>query len=178
MKVVAYSVKTFEKEFLARANQKKHDITLISNSLSPETALYAEGKDAIVVFINDDVSAGVIAQLAGMGIKYIATRSADTDHIDKPAAASHGIKLANVPVHSPVALAKHTAILPHNTQIVETGELNACDPAYSAGEALQQIADQTIKNLDLWQQDKCVGKACVCAKNCRAALLSSPYFSY
>jgi D-lactate dehydrogenase len=56
MKVVAYSVELFEKEFLAKANQKKHDITLISNPLSPETALYAEGKDAVVVFTNDDVS--------------------------------------------------------------------------------------------------------------------------
>lgn len=39
--------------------------------------------------------------------------------------------------------------------------------AYLTKEALQEIADQTIKNLDFWQQDKCVGKACVCAKNCR-----------
>ncbi len=49
MKVVAYSIKSFEKEFLAKANQKKHDITLISNPLSPETTRYAEGKDAVVV---------------------------------------------------------------------------------------------------------------------------------
>ncbi|MEB0249315.1 2-hydroxyacid dehydrogenase, partial [Mucilaginibacter sp. 5B2] len=40
--------------------------------------------------------------------------------------------------------------------------------AYLTREALQGIANQTIKNLDLWQQNKCVGKACVCAKNCRA----------
>jgi D-lactate dehydrogenase len=40
--------------------------------------------------------------------------------------------------------------------------------AYLTHEALQQIADQTIKNIDLWQQDKCVGKACICVKNCRA----------
>jgi D-lactate dehydrogenase len=111
MKVVAYSVKAFEKEYLAVANQKKHDITLISNSLSSETALYAEGKDAIIVFTNDEVSAPVIAQLAGMGIKYIATRSAGTDHIDKQAAATHGIKLANVPVYSPQAIAEHTVAL-------------------------------------------------------------------
>lgn len=111
MKVVAYSIKSFEKEFLAKANQKKHDITLISNPLGPETAFYAEGKDAVVVFTNDNVSAPVVHQLADMGIKYIATRSAGTDHIDKQAPAERGIKLANVPVYSPQAIAEHTVAL-------------------------------------------------------------------
>lgn len=111
MKVVAYSIKAFEKEFLAKSNQKKHDITLISNPLSIETAAYAEGKDAVVLFTNDDASAPVINKLADMGIKYIATRSAGTDHIDKIAAGSRGIKLANVPVYSPQAIAEHTVAL-------------------------------------------------------------------
>lgn len=111
MKVVAYSIKPFEKEFLSKANQKKHDITLISNPLSAETAIYAEGKDAVVVFTNDDVSAGVINLLAGMGIKYIATRSAGTDHIDREAAGLHSIKVANVPHYSPEAIAEHAVAL-------------------------------------------------------------------
>jgi len=111
MKVVAYSIKPFEKEFLAKANQKKHDITLISNPLSAETAAYAEGKEAVIVFISDDVSAPVINQLADLGIKYIATRSASIDHIDKGAAAIRGIKIANVPNCSPHATAEHTVAL-------------------------------------------------------------------
>ncbi len=111
MKVVAYSIKPFEKEYLAKANQKKHDITLISNSLSLETTIYAEGKDAVIVFTNDDVSAPVISRLAQLGIKYIATRSAGTDHIDKQEAAKHQIKLSNVPSYSPQAIAEHTVAL-------------------------------------------------------------------
>jgi len=142
MKVVAYSIKSFEKEFLAKANQKKHDITLISNSLSLETANYAEGKDAVIVFTTDDLSEQVINKLADLGIKYIATRSAETYQIDKTAAISKGIKLAHVLITTPPGF-------------------------FSDEETLQQIADQTIRNLDKWQQDKCVGKACVCAQNCR-----------
>jgi len=111
MRVVAYSIKVFEKEFLAKANQKKHDITLISNPLSLETVAYAEGKDAVVVFTNDDVSAAVVNKLADMGIKYIATRSAGTDHIDKKTAAKRSIKVANVPTYSPQAIAEHTVAL-------------------------------------------------------------------
>jgi D-lactate dehydrogenase len=111
MKVVAYSIKPFEKEFLIRANRKKHDITLISNPLSVETASFAAGKDAVLVFTNDDVSANVINKLSGLGVKYIATRSAGTDHIDKSAAQNAGIKLANIPAYSPEAIAEHTALL-------------------------------------------------------------------
>lgn len=111
MKAVAYSIKPFEKEFLAKANQKKHDITLISNALTIETAVYAEGKDAIIVFTNDDVSEEVIEKLAGFGVRYIATRSAGTDHIDKDAAAKHNIKLSNVPAYSPQAIAEQAVAL-------------------------------------------------------------------
>lgn len=111
MKAVAYSIKPFEKEFLAKANQKKHDITLISNSLTLETAIYAEGKDAVIVFTSDDVSEPVIEKLSGSGIKYIVTRSAGTDHIDKEAAAKYNIKLSNVPAYSPQAIAEQTAAL-------------------------------------------------------------------
>jgi D-lactate dehydrogenase len=124
MKAVAYSIKPFEKEFLAKANQKKHDITLISNSLSLETAIYAEGKDAVIVFTNDDVSGPVIEKLASIGIKYIATRSAGTDHIDKEAAAKSHIKLSNVPAYSPEAIAEQAVALAFalNRHILKAGQ--------------------------------------------------------
>ncbi len=133
MKVVAYSVKPFEREPLAKANQKKHDITLIFNSLSLETAIFAAGKQAIMVLPSDDVSAKVIDKLAELGVKYITTRSAGTGHIDKLAAARNGIKLSNVP------------------------ELKQ----------QQDIAVQIIKNLDRWEMNVCLGKACACAKACK-----------
>ncbi|MBS1524432.1 MAG: 2-hydroxyacid dehydrogenase [Bacteroidetes bacterium] len=111
MRVVAYSIKPFEKEYLVRANQKKHDITLISNPLSIDTAMYAEGKDAVVICPNDNASAPVINKLAGLGVKYIATRSMDASFIDKNTAEEKGIKLANVPACSPHAVAEHAVAL-------------------------------------------------------------------
>jgi lactate dehydrogenase-like 2-hydroxyacid dehydrogenase len=133
MKVVAYSVKPYEKESLAKANQKKHDITLIFNSLSLETAMFAAGKQAVIISAGDDVGSEVMDKLAAMGVKYITTRSTENEHIDRDAAARHHIKLANATEYS----------------------------------KLQDIAIQTIKNLDLWELDKCVGNACICANNCR-----------
>lgn len=124
MKAVAYSIKPFEKEYLAKANQKKHDITLISNPLGPDTAIYAEGKDAVIVFTNDDVSATVIEKLAALGVKFIVTRSAGTDHIDKDAAAIYGIKVANVPSYSPQAIAEHSVAMAFalNRQVVKADQ--------------------------------------------------------
>lgn len=111
MRVVAYSIKSFEKEHLAKANQRKHDITLISNPLSLKTALYAEGKDAVIVFTDDDLSGPVIDKLADIGIKYIATRSVGTDHIDLVQAEKRNIKIANIPEYSPEAIAEFAVTL-------------------------------------------------------------------
>ena len=140
MKVVAYSIKSTEKEPLAVANHKKHEITLISNPLSSETAFYAKGKDAAVVFTDDDVSALVIGRLADLGIKYIATRSTDTAHIDFIAAGLRNIKIANVP---------HTSLTHLNLEDLPMA-----------------LAIETINNLDKWQVNKCLGDACVCSRSC------------
>lgn len=140
MKVVAYSIKKFEKEPLAIANNKKHEITLISNVLNTDTVSYATGKDAVIVFEDDDVSAEVINQLADMGVKYIATRSVSTDHIDHITATSRSIRIANVPLNSLNGLT--------DTQLP------------------MALAEETILNLDKWQQNKCLGLACVCSRSC------------
>ena len=143
MRVVAYSIKSFEKEPLAIANHKKHDITLISNSLSAETVSYAAGKEAVIVFTDDVVSAAVMSKLAALGVKYIATRSTSTLHIDQQAAAQYNMKIANVPASAIVAV--------------------------SAAELSLALAKETILNLDKWQQNHCLGSACVCSRSCRAA---------
>ena len=111
MKAVAYSIKTCEKELLIKADKKKHDITLISNALTTETISYAAGKDAVLVFSSDDVSAPVIQKLKELGVRYIATRTSGTDHIDLEEAHRLGIKVANVPGYSPDAVAEHAITL-------------------------------------------------------------------
>ncbi|SEO85135.1 D-isomer specific 2-hydroxyacid dehydrogenase, catalytic domain [Mucilaginibacter gossypiicola] len=145
MKAIAYNIKPFEKEFLAIANHKKHEITLISNNLNADTAIFAQGKTAAIISIEDEVSPDVMAKLSEAGIKYIVTRSLNTHHINKEAASLFGIKLANIPSATP-----HAA---------------------NTGDTLQETANQTIRCLDLWQLNKCVGKACVCAKGCRAVVI-------
>lgn len=140
MRVVAYNIKSFEKEPLAVANRKKHEITLISNPLNVETALFAAGKVAVVVTKEDDLSEQVVRKLFELGVKYIATRSVSTDHIDIDAAAEMKIKIAAVPSH-----------------LLKTKTMN---------EISATLAEQTIINLDAWQGKSCLGNACVCSRSC------------
>jgi D-lactate dehydrogenase len=111
MKAVAYSIKGYEKEHLIKANQKKHEITLISNTLSFETAAYADGKDAVLVFPGDTLNASLLQDLKRRGVKYIATRSKGIDHIDIEEAHNLGLKIANVQSYSPESTAEHAIAL-------------------------------------------------------------------
>lgn len=140
MRVVAYSIKSTEKEPLAIANHKKHEITLISNPLSAETVSFAAGKEAVIVFKDDDVSAGVITELAALGVKFIASRATDGNNIDLNAAGLNHIKIANVPYAS------------------TTGVSDAQLPMV--------LAVETINNLDKWEGKKCLGDACICSRSC------------
>jgi lactate dehydrogenase-like 2-hydroxyacid dehydrogenase len=97
MKAIAYNIKPEEKEWLIVANYKKHDITIIANSLNEDTLAFAQGKEALIIFNEDPLNAALIEGLKALGIKYIATTSFTTNHIDLNAAALAGLKIANVP---------------------------------------------------------------------------------
>lgn len=108
MKVIFFSTKTFEREFISKANNGVHAITLLSEPLSLQTVHLAAGNEAVAVFTNDDASAPVIEQLYAAGVKYIVTRAAGYDNISLPKARELGIQVANVPDYSPYAIAEHT----------------------------------------------------------------------
>ena len=92
MKAVAYGVLAFEKEYFAKANKKKHDITLIANQLGMETMHYAQGKEAIILPKDYISSKEMTNELCRMGIKYIINRPS-SDNVDElPGIAEQMIK--------------------------------------------------------------------------------------
>lgn len=107
MKVLVYSSKDFEIEYLEEANRGKHKITFIKDALSSETAMKAIGYNAISVFSSDMVSNIVLEKLKDFGVKYITLRSVGHDNVNLFTAQSLDIKVANVPVFSPHAIAEH-----------------------------------------------------------------------
>jgi len=97
MKAIAYNIGSKEKEWLILANHKKHDITIIANSLTLDTLAFANGKEALIIFNEDKLDAPIIAGLKALGIKYLATSSFEYKHIDLQAAKEAGLKIANIP---------------------------------------------------------------------------------
>ncbi|WP_069659880.1 Rossmann-fold NAD(P)-binding domain-containing protein [Arcticibacter eurypsychrophilus] len=153
MRAVAYSIRSFEKEPLAKANHKKHEITLISNELGIETAEYATGKEVVIISDKDKVTLSVIEKLAALGIKFISSRSLALEHIDKKAAALHDIKLASISV-SNADSATMDATLYHS-----------------------KIANDTIHNLDYWQNSKCNGDSCTISQDCESHIIAGEFQS-
>lgn len=133
MKAIAYNIKPQEKEYLALANGKKHDLTLISNELNGCTVSYALGKEAVIVSPYDILDRKMLWELKHAGVTKIITRSKVTTHIDLKEASRMDFKIANVP---------------------------------DEDQSTENIAKQTVRNLNAWGAGKCVGSACCCQKVC------------
>ena len=111
MRVIAYNILGQEIEFLAKANGKVHDLTLISNELNFSTVHYAIGKEAVIISDRDILDKFMLSELFKIGIRNIVTRSRSTDHIDLDYAGELQIHVANVPLDtSPQGIAKQTIL--------------------------------------------------------------------
>jgi D-lactate dehydrogenase len=112
MNVAVFSSKPYDRRFLEAANlEDGHRLTFLETRLSRETVTLAGGAEAICPFVNDDLGAGVMEELAGLGVRLLALRSAGFNHVDLEAAARHRIVVARVPAYSPHAVAEHTVAL-------------------------------------------------------------------
>lgn len=112
MKIVFFSTKRYDREFMQAANERHdHALTFQEARLQAETAPLAEGHDAVCVFVNDRLDRTVIDRLAALGIRLIALRCAGYNNVDVPAAAEQEIVVARVPAYSPYAVAEHTVAL-------------------------------------------------------------------
>ncbi|MBD3404099.1 2-hydroxyacid dehydrogenase [candidate division GN15 bacterium] len=112
MKVAVFSTKSYDRQFLALANESAgHTLEFFPNRLEPRTSRLAEGFDAVCAFVNDDLSEEVINKIAGHGIRLIALRCAGFNNVDLEAAEKRGLTILRVPAYSPYAVAEHTLAL-------------------------------------------------------------------
>lgn len=112
MRVDVFSTKPHDRSFLSRAAKGQGlDLHFHEARLMMGTARLAEGAEVVCAFVNDDLGAGVIADLATLGVRMIALRSAGFNHVDLAAVRAAGIVVGRVPAYSPHAVAEHTAAL-------------------------------------------------------------------
>ncbi len=111
MKVAVFSTKSYDKEYLDKANNNQHELTYFESTLKPRTAKLAESFDVVCVFVNDILSKEVVDQLANMRVKLIVLRSAGFNNVDIQAAHDNNIQVLRVPEYSPSAVAEHAVAL-------------------------------------------------------------------
>lgn len=114
MRVAVFSSKSYDCKFLAAANESSAanlDLSFLEPRLTPETALLAEGFEAVCAFVNDDMARSTLEQLSAGGTRYLALRCAGFNNVDLPAAKELGITVVRVPAYSPHGVAEHAVAL-------------------------------------------------------------------
>ena len=109
MKVAVFNTKRYERPVLEKAAEGSLiGFTFLEPRLDAQTAVLASGHDAVLIFVNDVADRTVLEKLAAGGTRFVVTRSAGFNQIDREAARALGIKLAHVPAYSPNAVAEFT----------------------------------------------------------------------
>ena len=111
MKTAVFSTKSYDKEFLDKANNNKHELVYLESPLNQTTVQLAEGYEAVCVFVNDALTKEVIERLIKMGIKLIVLRCAGFNNVDIETACNKNIKVLRVPAYSPTTVAEHAVAL-------------------------------------------------------------------
>jgi len=109
MRVAVFSTKSYDREFLARANEQAgHQLAFYEPRLNGQTCRLAEGYPALCAFVNDVLDAEVLRSLGQQGTELVAMRCAGFNNVDLRAAGEHSITVTRVPAYSPYAVAEHT----------------------------------------------------------------------
>lgn len=112
MKVVVFSTKSYDRDYLTRANEvAQHELVYLDAHLSAVTAPLAQGAQAVCAFVNDHLRRDVLLILKNAGVRLIALRCAGFNNVDLVVADELGIQVARVPAYSPHAVAEHAVAL-------------------------------------------------------------------
>jgi D-lactate dehydrogenase len=108
MRMILFSSRQYDIDTFNEANTTfGYELHFQESNLDAETAILADGYEAVCPFVNDNVDAAVIERLRAGGTRLIALRSAGFNHVDLAAAAHAGIPVMRVPAYSPYAVAEH-----------------------------------------------------------------------
>lgn len=113
MKIAFFGSQPYDRRFFDEARLQQDGaagLELIYHNalLEADTAILAQGAEAVCVFVNDVLDAGVLAVLHQAGVRAILLRCAGYNNLDLDAARRLGFFVARVPAYSPEAVAEHT----------------------------------------------------------------------
>lgn len=107
--VAVYDTKPYDRQYLEEAHGGKN-ITwrFFDFRLTEESAITAQGAQAVCIFVNDIVNRPCLEILSQVGVKLIALRCAGYNNLDLAAAKDLNLRVTRVPAYSPHAVAEHT----------------------------------------------------------------------
>jgi D-lactate dehydrogenase len=112
VQIAMYSAKSYDLSSFAAVNQQgTFAIRPIEDRLSSLSVSFAQGADAVCIFVNDKADAEILESLSRMGIRLVALRCAGFNNVDLDAASRLGMTVVRVPAYSPNAVAEHTIAL-------------------------------------------------------------------
>jgi D-lactate dehydrogenase len=106
VKVIVYSTRSYDREYLEMANRGVHELHFHESRLESRTAVLAQGFPAVCCFADDVLDATVLRQLGQGGSKLIALRSTGFNNVDLMAAEELGLTVMRVSRYSPYAVAE------------------------------------------------------------------------
>jgi len=107
--IAFYDTKSYDQKYFSRKNEaSRMDLRFFDFRLDAANAGSAEGCKAVCVFVNDNLDAVCLKQLADLGVGLVALRCAGFNNVDQNAAREAGIRVVRVPAYSPHAVAEHT----------------------------------------------------------------------
>ncbi|KKL01308.1 2-hydroxyacid dehydrogenase [Rheinheimera mesophila] len=111
MKIAVFSAKKYDQESFRQWADDSLEFSFFDAPLNQHSAGFAQGCQAVCVFVNDDLSKPVLAELSAMGVGMVALRCAGFNNVDLAAARELGLRVARVPAYSPEAVAEHTVAM-------------------------------------------------------------------
>lgn len=112
MRTLIFSSQNYDRDsFLAARLPPGVELHFQPARLNLDTVALADRHPVVCAFINDDLSAPVLEQLAAGGTRLIALRSAGYNHVDLATAQKLGLSVVRVPAYSPHAVAEHAVAL-------------------------------------------------------------------
>ena len=110
MKIIAFGIRDDEKPFVDQWCQANPgvEVKITQELLTPETVTQAQGFDGVTALQLNPYADEIFEKLASYGIKNFSVRNVGVDGINPQVVAKLGIKVTNVPVYSPAAIAEFT----------------------------------------------------------------------
>ena len=109
--VAVFDSKPYTRDTFLKEGASEFDFRFFDTRLTLETASLAEGFQAIVGFVNDDICSQTLQTLKSVGVQLVALRCAGFNNVDLVAAKELGLQVTRVPAYSPHAVAEHSLAL-------------------------------------------------------------------